>query len=204
MWAEDTKTPLWGMGLVRIADGNLNDGTNRDGKATLNKKGKESIVWLFENKPLPPNVLLQLDDSTVKSIMTLKTGQKRVNQLFRCTLGKRVGRAVVATVAQQDDYMKRVRANGGARTALQPEGIIILGQYKSHRTIAQKLGVPAPARGESVSVRIVSAEASDKGAAKIGGKTGKFWKIAGDADAVTPAPNLPKVRAKSSRAQRQA
>jgi hypothetical protein len=201
VWAEDTKTPVWSMGLVRITVGSLNIGANRDAKATLSKDGKKSIVWLFQNEPLPPNVLLQLDDLTVRSIMTLKTGQKRVNQLFRCALGKRVGRAVVATVAQQDDYMKRVRANGGARTALRRDGIIILGQYESHRAIALALGVPVPARGESVSVRIAPAGASGVGVAEI---AGQLWKIAGDADAVTPAPNLPKVRAKSSRAQRQA
>jgi hypothetical protein len=201
VWTEDTKTPVWSIGLVRITAGSLNAGANRDAKATLNKEGKKSIVWLFQNAPLPPNVLLQLDDPTVQSIMTLKTGQKRVNQLFRCALGKRVGRAVVATVAQQDDYMKRVRANGGARTALRREGIIILGQYESHRAIALALGVPVPARGQSVSVRIAPAGASGVEVAEI---AGQLWKIAGDADAVTPAPNLPKVRAKSSRAQRQA
>lgn len=199
VWAEDTKAPVWSMGLVRIAVGSLNVGANRDAKATLNKEGKKSITWLFQNEPLPPNVLLQLDDPTVQSIMTLKSGQKRVNQLFRCALGKKVGRAVVATVAQQDDYMKRVRANGGARTALRREGIIILGQYESHRAIAQALDVPVPARGESVSVRIAPAGTSGLGVAEI---AGQLWKIAEGADAVTPAPNLPKVRAKSRRAKR--
>ena len=33
-----------------------------------------------------------------------------------------ISRTVVATVAQQEDYMKRVRGNGGSRTSLRPGG----------------------------------------------------------------------------------
>jgi len=84
-------------------------------------------------------------------------GTQCTNELFRRALGMIVGRSVVATVAQQDDYMKRIRKNGGARTALKHEGIIILGQYNSHVIIAHALGVPVPGPGESVSVRIAPA-----------------------------------------------
>ena len=69
--------------------------------------------------------------------MALRSGVKRVNELFRVALGMRVGRAVVATAGEQVDYMRRIRYNGGARGYLQPEGIIILGQY------------PIPRRGRS-------------------------------------------------------
>jgi Restriction endonuclease NaeI len=43
--------------------------------------------------------------------------------------------------------MKRVRGNGGSRSSLRPEGIVIIGQYDSHRRIAQALAVPVPGRG---------------------------------------------------------
>jgi len=133
---------------------------------------------------------LQLDSQTVNRIMDQKSGQRRINELFRSALGMRIGRAVVATVAQQDDYMKRVRANGGARTALQPEGIIILGQFESHAAIARSFGVPVPGHGDSVSVRVTPANGPGVGAAKIGGR---FWKVAQTTDSVVQAPDLPEI-----------
>jgi len=112
VWAEDTATPHWSMGLVRVTDDRLNNGSNRDAKSTLNAAGRKAIVWLFQERPLPSNVLLQLDRPTVDRIMSLKSGQKRINELFRMALCRIVSRTVIATVAQQDDYMKRIRANG--------------------------------------------------------------------------------------------
>jgi hypothetical protein len=190
-WAEDNAEPLWSLGLVRVTPDRLNTGGNRDAKATLNESGRNAIAWIFRNSPLPPNVLLQLDRAAVDKIMALKSGQKRINELFRNTLGRRVGRGVIATVAKQDDYMKRVRDNGGARSALRPEGILVLGQYKSHAAIARSLGVPAPGPGESISVRITPATSAGVGVAKIGGR---FWRIAQPGDPIEPAPALPKIQ----------
>lgn len=116
-------------------------------------------------------------------------GTQCTNELFRRALGMIVGRSVVATVAQQDDYMKRIRKNGGARTALKHEGIIILGQYNSHVIIAHALGVPVPGPGESVSVRIAPAHFPGSGVAHIGGS---LWRIATPEDTIVAAPDLPK------------
>ncbi|HXI71895.1 MAG TPA: NaeI family type II restriction endonuclease [Verrucomicrobiae bacterium] len=190
VWANDSKDPKWSVGLVRVTLGRLNSGGNRDQKATLNGSGRNAIVWLFKDAHLPPNVLLQLDRDVVDRILGQTSGQKKVNELFRNTLGMKVGRAVVATVAQQDDYMKRVRGNGGARTALQPEGIIILGQFHAHGIIAKALGVPVPEHGESVSVKITPASGIGAGVARIGGR---FWRIAKSTDPITLAPSLPKI-----------
>lgn len=190
VWAEDSKEPKWSVGLVRATVERLNTGGNRDKKATFNEAGRNAIVWLFEDAALPPNVLLQIDRSVVDRILGQKSGQKRINELFRNTLGMRVGRAVVATVAQQDDYMKRVRGNGGARTDLQPEGIMILGQFHAHGTIATALGVPVPEHGESVSVRVVTAPGPGARVAKI---SGRFWRVAQPADPIVRAPVLPRI-----------
>lgn len=190
VWAEDNKDPKWSMGLIRATIDRLNTGGNRDAKSTFNEAGRKAITWLFQNASLPPNVLLQLDSQTVERIMTQQSGVKRINELFRSALGRIVGRAVVATVAQQDDYMKRVRANGGARTALQPEGIVILGQYESHAAIARALGVPAPSYGDSVSVRLIPANGPGVGVAKIGNR---FWKVAQPTDPIVRAPDLPQI-----------
>ncbi len=190
LWAEDSQDPRWSMGIVRITAERLNTGGNRDAKVTLNASGRDAITWLFKDAPLPSNVLLQLDTETVHRIMGCKTGQKRINELFRSALGRLVGRAVVATVAQQDDYMKRVRANGGARTALKPEGIVILGQYSSHAAIARSLGVPVPGHGESVSIRLARAQTPGSGVVEI---SGRFWRLARSTDSIVPAPDLPDV-----------
>ncbi len=187
VWADDQKA-VWKMGVVR-ARAELLGALNRDQKARLNSQGKEAITWIFQDVPLPPNVLLQLDPEIVDKIMGYKSGQKSINELFRNTLGMRVGRGVIATVAQQNDYMKRVRGNGGARTALQPEGIIILGQYESHREIARNLGVQKPERGESISVKLAVASPEDKDVAMIAGRR---WRIAKIGDPVVPAPMVPK------------
>lgn len=189
VWADDQESQ-WSMGIVRVTLDRLNTGGNRDRKATLNQQGRAAITWLFDHAPLPPNVLLQLDAETVQKIMTKKTGQARINELFRSATGKIIGRGVVATVAQQPDYMKRVRANGGARTALKSEGIIILGQYSSHAAVARALRVPVPGSGDSVSIRLAQASGPGPGTAKIGGR---YWKTATAGDRPVAAPDLPNV-----------
>jgi Restriction endonuclease NaeI len=190
VWAEDSFHPKWSLGLVRITTERLNSGGNRDSKATLNSTGRDAILWIWKDAELPPNVLLQLPQDVVSRIMAAGSGVRRVNTLFRLAQGMRIGRAVVATVAQQDDYMKRVRANGGARTTLKPEGIIILGQYRAHIMIAEALGLPVPNQGESVSARIIPANSFGTGVVSI---SGSLWKLALPVDPITAAPDLPKV-----------
>lgn len=189
-WSQDGPNPEWSIGLVRIRPDLLNAGTNRDAKATLNRDGCAAVHWLWRNRPMTPNVLLQLPEATVTRIMGMKHGTKRTDELFRSALGMIVGRAAVATVAQQEDYMKRVRTNGGSRSALRPEGIIILGQYSSHVQIARALGLPEPKHGEMVSAKVVPATSADEKAAHIGGSR---WRLATDADPVCAAPVLPKI-----------
>jgi hypothetical protein len=120
------------------------------------------------------------------------SGQARVNELFRLIQRVRIGRNTVATVAQQDDYMKRVRANGGARTALAHEGIVIIGgDYDSHRKVARELNIPVPEPGEFVSVRLAIAVAEDPFVSRLAGRD---WRVAVDNDPVIAAPALPDTR----------
>ena len=194
VWADDQKSS-WDIGLVRAEKHLLNIkgvvGPNRDGKTTLNADGRLASHWLsrLNHLKLPPNILLQLPDATVRGIMEMKHGTQRLNELFRVTNGKLVGREVVATVAQQGDFMKRVRENGGARTALRSEGIIILGGYKSHGAIAEALGVPIPGPGESVAVRVSLAGQSAPGSVMI---EKQYWRKASNGDQVLSAPRLPR------------
>jgi hypothetical protein len=186
--AFDGADPVWSFGLVRTRNEWLNAGGNRDSKATLNDQGRSAIRWIWRDAKLPPNVLLQMPEEAVKRIMEKPSGSKRVNELFRLAQGRIVRRAIVATVAQQEDYMKRVRANGGARTALRKEGIIILGQYDSHAKVAKALNLPVPGPGDSVSTRVVPAEGPGPGIADI---SGSYWRTAGPLDPVVAAPDLP-------------
>jgi hypothetical protein len=125
-------------------------------------------------------VLLGCDAETLVAIFAPRSGQKRVNELFRQVTGRRIGRNVIATVAQQDDFMKRVRANGGARTALRGEGYIILGgDYARHRIAARLLGLEVPAAGEIVSARVVIAAEGDPFTAELAGER---WRLAASGD----------------------
>ncbi|MDR1432660.1 MAG: NaeI family type II restriction endonuclease, partial [Propionibacteriaceae bacterium] len=125
--------------------------------------------------------------------MSPASGQQRINELFRRVTNRRISRGVVATVAQQKDYMKRVRENGGARSALASAGYIILGgDYGSHRAVADALGIDAPGEGEFASVQVVPATAGESGAALL---DGSWWRAARPGEAVTEhAPLLPKTK----------
>ena len=178
----------WSLGVVRIDDSILSRGGNRDAKRSITAQGRKQIHWLQQESPLPPNVLLQLPRLVVDEIMAMPNGQQRVDQIFRVAQEKIIGRGVVATVAQQNDYMKRVRYNGGARSHLQPEGIIILGHYDEHRSIAHTLGVPVPDRGESVSVRVAPADGQERDVVRL---DGQLWRKARPLDPVVTAPKCP-------------
>lgn len=171
--ADDARS-IWSAGIVRVTEENRRSSKNRDQKTGLNKLGRSRINWLHHNAPMQPNALLNLDPAVVEKIMGGASGQKRVNELFRSATNTRLTRNIIATVAQQQDPMKRVRANGGARTLLQPEGYIILsGDFRDQRLIAQALGVVIPEPGEFVSVRVVRC-ADGEGAQISGG----YWRIA--------------------------
>src|SRR5690606_16647035 len=117
--------------------------------------GRAQITWLFKDAPMQPNALLQLPPLVVAEIMAGRSGQARLNELFRRATNRRLSRNIIATVAQQDDYMKRVRDNGGSRSALRPEGYLILGgDYSVQRNLAAALGATIPEPGELVSIQV--------------------------------------------------
>ena len=100
--------------------------------------------WLHARAPLQENALIRLPERDVAAIFAPSSGQQRANELFRRAQRMRVSRTVVATVAMQDDYMKRVRGGGGARDQLRAEGIVIFGDYAGDQVLASALGLPRP------------------------------------------------------------
>ena len=112
--------------------------------------------------------------------------------VFRLAQQRLISRTVVATVAQQDDYMKRVRGNGGSRSSLRPEGIVIIGQYDSHRRIAQALAMPVPGPGEFVSFRLARRGSHHAGLPFVT-LSGEDWVAAQPGDPAETAPVLPDI-----------
>ena len=82
--------------------------------------------------------------------------------------------------------MKRIRGNGGARSRLREEGIIILGQYEAHREIARQLELDEiPGKGESVSARVSPGNSNEPGTAMI---DGAWWRVANKEEPEVLAP----------------
>lgn len=151
----DDAASTWSLGIARVVEEYRRSGENRDRKSGFNKTGRANIHWIFKDAALQPNALLELDRDVVDDIMTRESGQKRLDQLFRVATRTRISRNIIATVAKQKDYMKRVRGNGGSRSTLQSEGFIILsGNWRDHRRLAYEFGIVIPKRDELVSLRV--------------------------------------------------
>ncbi|MCC7128520.1 MAG: restriction endonuclease [Microbacteriaceae bacterium] len=179
----------WSLGVVRVLEQYLRDGRNRDGKSGLNEQGRQAITWLFRHVSFPPNVLLKLSSEDVDEIFSKSSGQTRLNELFRRAEGMRIHRNAIATVAQQQDFMKRVRSNGGSRSILRSEGYLILGgDYLPQRELATRFALPTPLPGEFVSIRVVPTAINDPAGVEIGQSV---WRRAMPHEQVTiAAPDL--------------
>lgn len=177
----------WSIGFVYVDPSYLNAGRNRDQKTTLRKDARQHITWAWLDAPLPINILLHLNPEATNKILSHDTGQQRINELFRTAQRVVIPRGVIETVAQQKDPLKRVRDNGGARTQLQPEGIIILGEYSIHRKAAKSLGLPAPIPGSFVAARVVPAEPGTTAPTAL--LDGTPWRLAKDSDPIVGAPD---------------
>lgn len=181
----DDATSSWSVGLIRVTDDVRREKGNRDKKSRLNPLGKSSVRWLWRDAPLRPNVLLQLPRPTVDYCFSSRFGTQRTHELFRVAEGMIVNRNAVATVSRQLDAQKRVRYNGGSRSALAPEGYIILsGVYHAH--LAEALDVPVPLADEYVSVKVVPST-PDVGVYL----SGNWWRRAVPGEPVAvPAPRI--------------
>jgi hypothetical protein len=182
----------WSAGLLRATSENLSPAGNRDAKRMLNERGRTAVRWLHARAPLQENALIRLPERDVAAIFALPSGQQRVNELFRRAQRMRVSRTVVATVAMQDDYMKRVRGGGGARDQLRAEGIVIFGDYAGDQVLASALGLPRPGPGEFVSARLVPRPGERRDYTRSIRLAGADWRLASAADPPSPAPALPR------------
>jgi hypothetical protein len=182
----------WSAGLVRAVPEYLSPAGNRDGKRALSDRGRAAVCWLHHRAALQENALIRMPERDVSAIFALKSGQQRVSELFRRAQGMRVSRTVVATVAMQDDYMKRVRDGGGARDQLRGEGIVIFGDYAGDQLLASALDLPRPGPGEFVSARLARRVSGHDVYARSIRLDGADWLLASPADPPGPAPALPR------------
>ncbi|MGZ6800872.1 MAG: NaeI family type II restriction endonuclease [Mycobacteriaceae bacterium] len=170
VWMDDD-TSHWAVGILQITDARLRwkvgkDGIrvrayNRDNKRRIADATRPDIYWLWGGirDDLPQNLLLHLDADIREVVLRAGTsGQERVDELFARVRGRVISRAVVLTVAQQDDAPKRAR---DARLRLRPRGIVVLGHQENHPLVARALGLPRPEKGEWVSVRLVRVDEED-------------------------------------------
>ncbi|MCW3053690.1 MAG: hypothetical protein JWN14_2860 [Chthonomonadales bacterium] len=136
--AQDT-SPVFSLGILSAGSAVLNTGSNQDKKRSISAAEKEHIVWLLRNEPLPENVLLHLSAADRDAILNGRSGQQRINELFRRAQRWPISTMVVDTVGRQRDNSKRVR---DARLHLKWEGIEILhGKSIDQRQIAQEQGI---------------------------------------------------------------
>jgi hypothetical protein len=192
VWFSDLES-RWELGVVRIDPRILSGGENRDLKKTIRSEARSAIQWVHRDAPLAENVLLKLPPEDIAAIFegprAKKSGRFRINQLFRRAQRRLISRNVVETVGMQKDSLKRVRSNGGARSDLQGEGIVIFGDDLNHQAWAASLGLPVPGKGEFISARLVPYDGRDDShRIKLDGGE---WVLANDDDPVWAAPRLP-------------
>ena len=128
------------VGLVRARPAYLRSGQNRDTKTSFSAAGTANIWWLVSDFDYTPNFFSLIDTELRVRIMTSGKGSRRLAALFENCLGMPVSRVQVAAIAAQDDFMKRIRRNGGARDILAPKGIAIL-YSETDRALMHLLGL---------------------------------------------------------------
>jgi Restriction endonuclease NaeI len=189
----------WEAGGLSDSSGSLNRYSPRHAVIVTWSAGwppqvRRRLPGSSEINNFPRTPLLRIPSADVERIFEPGHGTKRVDMLFRLAQRRLISRVVVATVAQQEDYMKRIRGNGGSRSSLRPEGIVIFGQYDSHRRVAETLRLPVPGPGESVSVRLASMGPVRTTAPSVS-LEGRRWVVAQEDDPTEMAPRLPDIGA---------
>lgn len=127
------------FGLVRAREGYLRQGSNRDAKTGLSADGRKNIWWMARHFAYTANFWTLTSDLDRAAIME-GGGTKRIASLFERFQCVPISRVQIEAVAAQDDFMKRIRRNSGARDILAPKGIAILYSENDH-DLMRRLGI---------------------------------------------------------------
>ncbi len=134
----DDRKSRFSIGVVRVDPMRLSHGRNRDRKATISVSSGQDIHWVVENGKLPINLIGSLSAEARDAIFAKPLGTRRIAELFRQVHGVKIPRAVLETLAKQQDPTRRARE---AREILAGEGIEVLqGHWKDDRARARALG----------------------------------------------------------------
>ena len=128
------------VGLARARPEYLRSGTNRDAKTSFSAVGTGNIWWLVLDFPYTPNFWTLISPELRQQIMRPRGGTQRLVALFENCLETPVSRVLIASIAAQDDFMKRIRRKGGARDVLAPKGIAVL-YSETDRELMHRLGL---------------------------------------------------------------
>jgi hypothetical protein len=151
----DERTALCDVGLVVCRPDYLRTSNNQDKKGQIAAAQYVHIWWILRRQPYPKNFWEVLPLAERKAIMEAGTGKWRLAALFERIQGQPISRSQVEAIGQQDDYMKRLRKNGGARDILGPKQIALLWGSKD-RDLIERCGI-----GPVTSKEFVSYHATD-------------------------------------------
>lgn len=155
--AEDEKLAICQFGIIVARVEYLNQGKNKDSKKSITAANFKHIYWLLLNHAYSPNFWERIDPAIAARIMSGKSGTEMIVTLFREIQNRPVSRDIVQAIAQQKDYMKRLRKNGGARDTLARDGIALLSATNDSSLIAQ-LGLNRIGPNEFISFKAETPE----------------------------------------------
>lgn len=147
---EDRAVCFLGIFIARLE--NLTVGKNKDSKRSVSADGFENILWLLKEHPYPSNFWRGVSSAAVARIFSGKSGNARMAALFREVQEMPIARDVIEAVAQQKDFMRRIRSDNGrgTRDILAEEGILLLsGDYDT--PLITSLGLRECAGSEFIS-----------------------------------------------------
>lgn len=155
--AADEVRAMCYLGLIVARPDYLTLGQNKDLKKSVSALGFENILWLLLNHPYPPNFWRTVPAEVIERIFAGTSGNQRMATLFREVQRGPIARDVVEAVAQQQDFMRRIRSDNGrgTRDHLAREGILLLSGHYDAPLIAA-LGLPFCSGSEFVSYRPAS------------------------------------------------
>lgn len=128
------------VGLTRARPAYMRTGQNRDAKTSFSATGRANIWWLVQDFGYTSNFWSQIDADTREHIMAPRGGAERIARMFEACIEFPVSRVLISSIAAQDDFMKRIRRNGGARDILGPKGVAIL-YSETDRALIERLNL---------------------------------------------------------------
>lgn len=160
--AADEVRALCYLGLIVAREEYLTASQNKDSKKSVSADGFANILWLLLDHPYPANFWRTLATEKIDAIFAGKSGNKRVMALFREVQNTPITRDIIEAVAQQKDFMRRIRSDDGkgTRDNLAREGLLLLSGHFDAPLI-EKLKLPFCSQSEFISHKPIDDDEKD-------------------------------------------